>query len=81
MGANLDVDVSFQWMRFFCDDDDVLSKMEAEYGPGPVRDGIVFFPSILPMTTTCCKPKCPDWLAQMEPNTAWSLLVMMFLAG
>jgi tryptophanyl-tRNA synthetase len=43
MGANLDVDVSFQWMRFFCDDDDVLAKMEAEYGPGPVRDGISLY--------------------------------------
>lgn len=39
MGANLDVDVSYQWMRFFCDDDELLAKMAAEYGPGPVRQG------------------------------------------
>jgi len=38
-GANLEVDVAFQWMRFFCDDDSLLKKMEDEYGPGPVRAG------------------------------------------
>jgi tryptophanyl-tRNA synthetase len=37
MGANLDVDVAYQWMRFFCDDDEKLQKMADEYGPGPVR--------------------------------------------
>eukprot|EP00960_Hanusia_phi_P068803 766939-Hanusia_phi.AAC.3 len=39
VGANLDVDVAYQWMRFFCDDDAVLQKIEQEYGPGPVRAG------------------------------------------
>ncbi|EKX53054.1 hypothetical protein GUITHDRAFT_92171 [Guillardia theta CCMP2712] len=38
-GANLEVDVAYQWMRFFCDDDSVLQKIEQEYGPGPVRAG------------------------------------------
>jgi len=38
-GANLEVDVSYQWMRFFCDDDATLERLAAEYGPGPVRAG------------------------------------------
>ena len=33
------VDFAAQWMRFFCDDDSVLQKIEQEYGPGPVRAG------------------------------------------
>lgn len=38
-GADLDVDVAYQWMFFFCDDDDKLQKLADEYGPGPVRAG------------------------------------------
>mmetsp|Transcript_25468 Transcript_25468/g.60433 ORF Transcript_25468/g.60433 Transcript_25468/m.60433 type:complete len:412 (-) Transcript_25468:293-1528(-) len=38
-GADLDVDVAYQWMRFFCDDDAILKTLEDEYGPGPVRAG------------------------------------------
>jgi hypothetical protein len=38
MGADLEVDVSFQWMRFFCDDDATLqldgrfSALSSEFG-------------------------------------------------
>mmetsp|Transcript_9119 Transcript_9119/g.21232 ORF Transcript_9119/g.21232 Transcript_9119/m.21232 type:complete len:411 (+) Transcript_9119:56-1288(+) len=39
LGADLEVDVSFQWMRFFCEDDATLQMMEDSYGPGPVRAG------------------------------------------
>lgn len=33
-GANLDVDVSYQWLRFFLEDDDELEKIGREYGSG-----------------------------------------------
>lgn len=34
MGANLDVDVSYQWLRFFLEDDDELAKIGESYGSG-----------------------------------------------
>uniref|UniRef100_A0A7S2CFK6 tryptophan--tRNA ligase n=1 Tax=Alexandrium andersonii TaxID=327968 RepID=A0A7S2CFK6_9DINO len=33
-GADLDADVSFQWLRFFLEDDEELKKIETEYGSG-----------------------------------------------
>merc|ERR1712190_144404 len=33
-GADLDVDVSYQWLRFFLDDEDELEKIGREYGSG-----------------------------------------------
>lgn len=34
LGANLDVDVSYQWLRFFLEDDDELARIGKEYGSG-----------------------------------------------
>ena len=34
LGANLDVDVSYQWLRFFLEDDDELAKIGESYGSG-----------------------------------------------
>jgi len=34
MGANLDVDVSYQWLRFFMEDDEELERIGKEYGSG-----------------------------------------------
>lgn len=33
-GANLDVDVPYQWLRFFLEDDDELERIATEYGSG-----------------------------------------------
>eukprot|EP00581_Thalassiosira_minuscula_P010666 CAMPEP_0183724108 /NCGR_PEP_ID=MMETSP0737-20130205/17279_1 /TAXON_ID=385413 /ORGANISM="Thalassiosira miniscula, Strain CCMP1093" /LENGTH=833 /DNA_ID=CAMNT_0025954589 /DNA_START=101 /DNA_END=2599 /DNA_ORIENTATION=+ len=33
-GANLDVDVSYQWLRFFLEDDEELARIGREYGSG-----------------------------------------------
>merc|ERR1712066_1202406 len=33
-GADLDLDVSYQWLRFFLDDDDELEKIGKDYGSG-----------------------------------------------
>lgn len=33
-GADLDVDVSYQWLRFFLHDDEELEKIGASYGSG-----------------------------------------------
>lgn len=33
-GADLDVDVPFQWLRFFLEDDQELQKIQTEYGSG-----------------------------------------------
>jgi len=33
-GADLDIDVSYQWLRFFLDDDQELEKIGADYGSG-----------------------------------------------
>ncbi|KAL7453382.1 hypothetical protein ACHAWC_005057 [Mediolabrus comicus] len=34
LGANLDVDVSYQWLRFFLEDDEELARIGREYGSG-----------------------------------------------
>jgi len=34
LGADLDVDVSYQWLRFFLEDDDELARIGREYGSG-----------------------------------------------
>lgn len=34
LGANLEVDVSYQWLRFFLEDDDELERIGKEYGSG-----------------------------------------------
>jgi tryptophanyl-tRNA synthetase len=33
-GANLELDVSYQWLRFFLDDDEELEKIGRDYGSG-----------------------------------------------
>merc|ERR1712019_285267 len=33
-GADLDADVSYQWLRFFLDDDAELEKIATDYGSG-----------------------------------------------
>ena len=34
LGADLEKDVSYQWLRFFLEDDDELERIGAEYGSG-----------------------------------------------
>jgi tryptophanyl-tRNA synthetase len=34
LGANLEVDVSYQWLRFFLEDDEELAKIGQDYGSG-----------------------------------------------
>ena len=34
LGADLEVDVAFQWLKFFLEDDDELASIEAQYGSG-----------------------------------------------
>ena len=34
LGANLEVDVSYQWLRFFYEDDEELERIGKEYGSG-----------------------------------------------
>ncbi|EED87369.1 probable tryptophanyl tRNA synthetase [Thalassiosira pseudonana CCMP1335] len=34
LGADLDVDVSYQWLRFFLEDDEELERIGSEYGSG-----------------------------------------------
>jgi tryptophanyl-tRNA synthetase len=34
LGANLEVDVSYQWLRFFLEDDEELERIGADYGSG-----------------------------------------------
>ncbi|KAL3927761.1 MAG: hypothetical protein SGARI_005239, partial [Bacillariaceae sp.] len=34
LGANLDADVSYQWLRFFMEDDEELEKIGKDYGSG-----------------------------------------------
>jgi tryptophanyl-tRNA synthetase len=37
-GADLEVDVAYQWLRFFLEDDDELAKIAQEYGTGKGDD-------------------------------------------
>ena len=34
LGANLEADVSYQWLRFFLEDDEELARIGREYGSG-----------------------------------------------
>jgi tryptophanyl-tRNA synthetase len=34
LGANLEADVSYQWLRFFMEDDEELEKIGKDYGSG-----------------------------------------------
>merc|ERR1711957_685705 len=34
LGANLEADVSYQWLRFFLEDDDELERIGRDYGSG-----------------------------------------------
>jgi tetratricopeptide (TPR) repeat protein len=38
-GANLEVDVPYQWLRFFLEEDDRLAKIAEEYGSGKMMTG------------------------------------------
>lgn len=40
-GANLDVDISYQWLRFFLDDDAKIQHIAEEYGSGRMMTGEV----------------------------------------
>ena len=40
-GANLDVDVSYEWLRYFLEDDDRLAVIKEEYGKGIMLTGEV----------------------------------------
>ena len=34
LGADLDIDVAYQWLRFFLEDDEELERIGREYGAG-----------------------------------------------
>lgn len=40
-GANLDIDVPYQWLRFFLEDDDKLAEIKEKYGKGEMLTGEV----------------------------------------
>ena len=40
-GANLEVDVSYNWLRFFLEDDEELARIGEEYGSGRMMTGEV----------------------------------------
>jgi len=40
-GANLEVDVPYQWLRFFLEDDDMLNDIKEKYGKGEMMTGAV----------------------------------------
>merc|ERR1712087_880578 len=39
LGANIDIDVSYQWLKFFLDDDDELARIGEEYARGRMLTG------------------------------------------
>ena len=41
LGANVDVDVSVEWLRFFLEDDEQLAKIRTDYGSGAMLTGEV----------------------------------------
>lgn len=38
-GANLDVDIPYQWLRFFMEDDEQLADIASKYGSGEMLTG------------------------------------------
>lgn len=40
-GANLEIDVPFQWLKFFLEDDDQLADIEKKYSKGEMLTGEV----------------------------------------
>jgi tryptophanyl-tRNA synthetase len=41
LGADLSVDVSYEWLTFFLEDDDLLAKIGADYASGKLLTGEV----------------------------------------
>jgi len=41
MGANTDIDVSYQWLKFFLEDDEELERIQREYAAGRMLTGAV----------------------------------------
>ena len=41
MGADLDIDVPFQYLQFFLEDDEKLAEIESKYGSGEMMTGDV----------------------------------------
>jgi tryptophanyl-tRNA synthetase len=41
LGADLDVDIPYQWLRFFLEDDDELEQIRQDYGAGRMMSGEV----------------------------------------
>lgn len=40
-GCNLEVDIPYQWLKFFLDDDEKLAEIAEEYGSGRMMTGEV----------------------------------------
>lgn len=40
-GANLDIDIPYQYLKFFLDDDDLLEDIKVKYGSGQMMTGEV----------------------------------------
>jgi len=40
-GANLDIDVPYQWLKFFLEDDEKLAEIRDKYGKGEMMTGDV----------------------------------------
>ena len=41
LGANLDVDVSYEWLTYFCEDDDKIAQIAKDYSSGAMLTGEV----------------------------------------
>ena len=41
LGANIDVDVSYEWLTFFLEDDDRLAEIAEKYSKGKMLTGEV----------------------------------------
>ena len=41
LGANLTIDIPYQWLRFFLEDDDKLEDIRVKYGKGELLTGEV----------------------------------------
>ena len=55
LGADLDVDIPYQWLRFFLEDDDELQTIAVEYKAGRMLSGEVKARLIEVLTTMCTR--------------------------
>ncbi len=74
LGADLEVDVAYQYLTFFLDKDDLLDEIAEKYGSGQMLTGEI--KKVLWEVLTDLLMECQDRLAQLDDDTVRSFMTV-----